>query len=354
MFALVTSVLALEPDELPFGAMYMNPNYSSSDLGRLDSMCFNHFIEYRNVLNDWRIDSLYNRGMQAVRGGIWHDNIAPNWHAEPQVRYAWSNYAEIDVDYPYPNEEVRMEASGGLYSDGKWVSPRNEQNRLSGISTWQNSTTMRNGVGFYTNYYFPFLTGNDRDRIVYRFDICMSIDSLAGDSLNEIVAIDTFWVGQDAYDLCQAQVVQIDTIYAYQCGPPGIIRPVSIDFQIPEDDYPLVWIKGGGCTDTVKTDTIKATEWDRVLFFLDIRTTGEREVKIDKIVISDLYGRELMAGVYDDCIVAYIEREHRPLYWQLPDDMPISMMLPALHLDSLITVHSNKTSMLINLIPIDR
>jgi hypothetical protein len=43
---------AIDPDELPFGLLYMDSFYTSSDLARLDSLCFNHFIEYRNILNN--------------------------------------------------------------------------------------------------------------------------------------------------------------------------------------------------------------------------------------------------------------------------------------------------------------
>ena len=110
LFCLSNFAFAIPPDELPFGAMYLYPDHyaDTSEVRRLaKDMCFNYFVEFWDVLNSTNIGKLYDYGVQSIRGGI------KEWsEAEAPMEYSWSNYAIIDVDYPYPNEEVRMESFG--------------------------------------------------------------------------------------------------------------------------------------------------------------------------------------------------------------------------------------------------
>lgn len=346
MIILINSVLyAIPPDELPFGAMYLYPgDYAdSAEISRLaNDMCFNYFVEYKDVLNSTNIGRLYDYGIQSIRGGI------QSWsQAEAPMKYSWSNYAVIDVDYPYPNEEVRMESFGdSAYFDtsaNMWVSPRNSQDTLSGFSTYldkYDSTYRKNRVGIFDNYLFNFPA---QGRINYRVYISMKIDEI--EDTSDIIAYIDLEYGR--WNTCEMYTVHLDTIKAGDFIAGDSLHLIeSGEFTVP--DSIMVVDKGStGQCDKDSTYYFPSTGRSFVYLTLSIATTGSREVSIDKIVISDRYGLDLMAGIRDTDILDQFQQyvtsgDTAKIYgWMLMDEPFYANFLPFRRIDSLMhTVYS--------------
>ncbi|OGC91306.1 MAG: hypothetical protein A2W25_07035 [candidate division Zixibacteria bacterium RBG_16_53_22] len=326
-----TSAFAIDSDQLPFGSQVLR-SYTAQEVQKLaDEMCFNYFVEY-DTIGPACIDLLYDEGIQAIKGGI------INWsNAEPPAKYSWSNYAIIDVDYPYPNEEVRMEPFGGSFANGMWVSPSASVDTLSGISTYQSSFSNnppRNHVAFFDQYFFDFPAA---DKIPYRIDILAVIDN-PNPASDTTVALVTVLVGM--WNTCVMKPIHVDTIRVEDFGSNASLQWIlaKSNLTIP-DTFTVVDLLNGQCNhDTLYSGG--GGRWNPHLR-LDISTTGVREFKVDQIKISDDIGRQLMAGDFDDDITDtfedqnYLSRAEKIYAWMLMDEPLYANYLPFHHIDSL-------------------
>ena len=292
--SLLCTLFAISPDELPFGAEKLY-NYTDAEAQKLaEEMCFNIFMQYDSSMTSTGIGYLYDHGIVGVRGGIirWTND----GEAEAPVKYSFSCYGEVDVAFPYPNEEVRMVAFGGYYdsTDGDmWISPTGSIDTLSGLNTrinrFQQDTLnlihkefAKNFVRFPHQYPAGFPgTG----RIQYRIDTYMMIDEL-GDSTDTVAYV---YCELGIWETVEPHIEHIDTIYASEFNSVDSIHIINSYFSFPDsiniDDSTV-------CVDSIKYKYVT----------LNIETTDSFEVAIDKILISDEFGRELLEGDYDDDI----------------------------------------------------
>jgi hypothetical protein len=330
--------LCVEPDELPFGAYHGDPAYAESDLNRRDDLCFNYFAEYNNVLDADKIDRLFDHGMMAIRGGLIDSFPNPRrWHAEAPFKYSWSCYAEINVDSPYPNPEVRMVGFGGYYSDGQWISPSESVDTLTGISTYTpefpNEQGMpKNRVAFNDKdfYHFPA-----PEKIEYDVDLFMSIDE-PDTSSSEVVARISAKLGDWAAPCSMYTVESWDVTVGQFLG--DTLQRITVgNFIIPD----TIRVKMG-CNDSLYTVYGKENlnlPWCPYLM-LEIATTGAREVAIDKIVISDDPGRRLVEenqfdAQMDSLFRIYASQADKIYGWFLMDEPLYANFLPFAHIEEL-------------------
>lgn len=334
-------VMAIDSNKLPFGSQGLR-TYTTEEVRKLaEEMCFNYFIEY-DTIGPAAIDMLYDQGIQTIKGGLININTIPA-QAEAPAKYSWCNYALIDVDYPYPNPEVRMEKFGGNFTNGVWVSGQESIDTLSGISTYQNyfsnSPDLRNHVAFFDRYFFNFF---ELIKIPYRLDIRAAIDD--PDSIpNEIVATVTALVGM--WNTCEMKPISVDTIRVSDFGGSSSLQWIQgTIFDIP-DTFTVVDLSSTGCDDThfyTNEDQYGVKHRWNPYLRLDIITTGAREFKVDSIKISDDIGRRMIEDhQYDGEITGifqsqdYQQRAEKIYAWSLMDEPLFANFMPFHRIDSL-------------------
>ena len=338
--ALAAPGLAIDSDKLPFGSQVLR-TYTEQEVQKLsEDMCFNYFVEY-DTIGSTAIGRLYDEGIQTIRGGIVRSDSA-----EPPMMYSWSNYAIIDVDYPYPNDDIWMKNFGPdtNFANGMWVSYEGAIDTLSGISTYQDHflpsppNPPKNRVAFFDKYFFYFF-GQQR-KIQYRIDLFAAIDDPDTTS-DEAVATVSVLAGK--WDTCIMKPIYVDTLLVSDFGADSSLQWIQgeLEFEIP-DSFTVIDKSTTGCDDTTfytNLDNGVNKRWSPYLR-LDIVTTGEKEFKVDSIKISDQVGRELIdLGDYDNVITSqfqeYSDRPDSIYAWMLMDEPLFANIMPFHHIDSL-------------------
>ncbi len=331
---------AIPPDELPFGSMYLDiDSYSdTSEVRKLgEDMCFNYFADYWHYIDTTNIPILYSYGIQAIRGGITGEG-----QAEPPMMYSNAIYAEIELGYPYPNDEVRMESFADPSADTTaefvgdvWVSYGGTAgDTLSGISTYappdKYTGEPKNQVGFRNLYLFSV---PEQGEIDYRIDIDMKINTI-GDTGDTVAAVN-MEIG--VLETCSLHIHPLQSVTAGEFTTADSFHTISRNFDFPDS---IIISKRGDCGNYTVIHIPNTGGSPGVYYLtLSIATTGERTVSVDKILISDSWGRELIDGDYDDDIYNEFEKyayQDSMIYgWMLMDEPLWPNLRPFRHIDSL-------------------
>jgi hypothetical protein len=332
---------AIPPDELPFGSMYLDTlSYSDTSEVRLlgEDMCFNYFVDYWHYIDTTNIPILYSYGIQAIRGGITGEG-----QAEPPMKYSNAIYAEIELGYPYPNDEVRMESFADPSADTTaefvgdvWVSYGGTAgDTLSGISTYAPPDKFtgepKNQVGFRNLYLFSV---PEQGEIDYRIDIDMKINTI-GDTSDTVAAVN-MEIG--VLETCSLHVHPLQSVTAGEFTTADSFHTISRNFDFPDS---IIISKRGDCGNYTVIHIPNTGGSPGVYYLtLSIATTGERTVSVDKILISDGYGRDLIEdGDFDNLITQKFEEyayQDSMIYgWMLMDEPLWPNLLPFKYIDSL-------------------
>lgn len=342
LLTLFSTAFAIDSDELPFGSFYLY-SYADSEVEKLSrDMCFNYMCEY-DTMSRGQIRALMNHDIQAVRGGIIPNDTA--WYlaeAEDPMKYSWTNYAVVGVDYTPANPEVRMVPFGGHFEDGGslWVSEVDSVDTLSGISTrlpiyaeaedsfYGQQMGPYNYVPFFSSYLFDFPRV---DNIPYNFDIYMKIDRLGPDSTDTVASVS---VSLGDFEACSLYVEQIGVIRADSFTADNTMKAVKMHFMFPNIINYKHW-ESGSCV--ANADTVGGGRIAEGLY-LTLVTTGKRKVSVDSIVIYDQDGWDLMDGqhyadirdVFDD----YDDMGDSLYGWDFMDEPSFTNLVPMAYIDT--------------------
>lgn len=281
-----SAIMAIPPNELPFGA-YMLNDFSDSSIAKLrNELGFNIFYHYQ--VSDSILQLFNNHSMQYIMGSLGSDSRAPE-------KYSYAHYAFLEVGTSNPDPDVRFygRGPGSHILDSTWVS--------------DSSDVL---IGMDSRFYPPDIDSSQRvlcmiDRcyeggyveqgvIPWYLEISLKINILADSSavlgwiegwpapsLNADImpdAPESGWTTINIGAITGAQFTRADSFYNlnYQFFIPDTIyfrNNGGYDHQVLPDSEP----NGGGAG-----------------FNLRIHTTGARTVTVDWVKIYEQQGLSLM------------------------------------------------------------
>ncbi len=350
-FLVLLSIMAswaIGPNELPFGAMYLGDYADTTIQTVANDLCFNYMIEYTSILDADKINDLYDEGIIAIRGGMFPEFA--HWDSsEYPAKYSWSNYGIVDAGDSDADVDAKMIAIGGSDTEINdttwWVSDTTSGgDTLAGINTdlpdrYGSYASNLEYIQFFSRYHGNVL-GNNIDPISYRIDFRMKIDSryYDPDSLDLGDTVATVHYALSRYDAVDAEFYDLAIITADQFNANNQLETISIEeFTIPNNNGDSVkWYTDSGTVDTVLYDSTKYS----LGVAIELRTTGEREVWVDEVVISDFDGRELIdSNSYDaacSTVFSQYDSISNKIYgWYLMDEPMWSNYMPFAHIGNL-------------------
>jgi hypothetical protein len=338
--------LALDADELPFGACKIGSYSDGPEMDSLSKLCFNHFAEYGNAPDSNGLEVLSNHDMEAVRGGLIHINDT-TWDGTAPFKYSWANYVALDVDSIYPTWEVcmvKLDTTGSYFSQGKWISPQGTEGILAGISTADTvfgGIAHKNRVFFADKYVFRDFFG--KDKIPYQLRLRAYVNNPDPNSDDDVARVyvklgmdgDNVWLAPCSLDTSICWHLKLRDFGADTLLPDTAV----FNFIIPDT------IRVKYCDSTSTTVFSKGPNDGRWISYLEleIETTGLRQFAVDSIYITDQPGRELMEWPYsrDPGIRQEFQKYAGAPYdteifgWNLMDEPMYSNFLPIKHIRDL-------------------